>query len=55
MVPRLNTPGKIAEALGEPLHRVLHVLRTRGHIVPSASAGTLRLYDGAAVAMVKHN
>jgi hypothetical protein len=40
--------------LGEPLHRVLNVLGTRPHIRPAARAGTLRLYDKAAVAMVRH-
>jgi hypothetical protein len=36
------------------LHRVLYVLATRLHIRPSARAGTLRLYDRRAVAMVRH-
>lgn len=52
--PRLITPGVIAEKLGEPLHRVLNVLATRRHIRPAARAGTLRLYDDQAVAMVRH-
>jgi len=47
--PKLLTPGRIAEALGVPLHRVQHVLATRSHIQPSARAGTLRLFDKAAV------
>jgi hypothetical protein len=54
VAPRLTTPGVIAAELGVPLHRVLHVLATRGHIKPSARAGTLRLYDRPAVAMVRH-
>jgi hypothetical protein len=53
-VPKLITPGVIAAELGEPLHRVLHVLATRQHIRPAARAGTLRLYDKRAVAMVRH-
>jgi hypothetical protein len=53
-VPRLITPGVIAAELRVPLHRVLHVLATRRHIRPSARAGTLRLYDRQAVAMVRH-
>jgi hypothetical protein len=53
-VPKLITPGVIAAELGVPLHRVLHVLATRQHIRPSARAGTLRLYDQRAVAMVRH-
>jgi len=52
--PKLTTPGVIAPELGEPLHRVLRVLATRPHIRPSARAGTLRLYDRRAVAMVRH-
>jgi hypothetical protein len=54
MAPRLITPGVIAAELRVPLHRILHVLRTRAHIQPSARAGTLRLYDRRAVAMVRH-
>jgi hypothetical protein len=52
--PRLRTPGVIAAELSAPLHRVLHVLATRPHIRPAARAGTLRLYDRRAVAMVRH-
>jgi hypothetical protein len=52
--PRLITAGVIAAELRVPLHRVLHVLATRQHIRPSARAGTLRLYDRRAVAMVRH-
>jgi hypothetical protein len=44
----------IAAALAVPLHRVLHILATRSHIRPTARAGTLRLYDRRAVAMVRH-
>ncbi len=54
MVPQLITPGVIAESLGVPLHRVLHVLRTRRHIRHAARAGTLRLFDRQAVAMIRH-
>jgi len=52
--PKLITPGVIAEELREPLHRILRVLATRSHIRPTARAGTLRLYDRRAVAMVRH-
>ena len=52
--PQLITVGVIASELREPLHRVLHVLATRPHIRPAARAGTLRLYDRRAVAMVRH-
>ena len=52
--PKLITPGVIAQELGEPLHRVLHVLTTRKHIRVLARAGTLRLFDQRAVAMVRY-
>ena len=52
--PTLITAGVIARELNEPIHRVLRVLATRKHIQPSARAGTLRLYDRRAVAMVRH-
>jgi len=51
--PRLDTPGRIAEKLGVPLHRVTYVIRTRA-IPPSAIAGQLRLFDRAAVARIRH-
>jgi hypothetical protein len=53
-IPALRTSGVIASELGEPLHRVLYVLRTRPYITPSALAGRLRLYDRAAVVMIRH-
>ena len=53
-VPTLITPGVIARELSEPLHRVLHVLRTRQYIQPAARAGTLRLYERKAMARVRH-
>ena len=53
-VPQLRTPGVIATELGEPLHRILHILSARPHIRPQARAGTLRLYDKEAVAMIRH-
>jgi hypothetical protein len=52
--PHLRTPGVVARELGEPLHRVLHVLRSRAHIQPAARAGRLRLYDRDAVAAIRH-
>jgi hypothetical protein len=51
--PRLITPGVIAQRIGAPLHRVLHVLSTRRHIRPAARAGTLRLYATEAVVLVR--
>lgn len=52
--PTLTTPGVIAAKLSEPLHRVLHILRTRPHIRPAARAGRVRLYSPSVVAMVRH-
>ena len=52
--PRLKTPGVIAERLGVPLHKVLHILRTRDHIRPTARAGTLRLYSHEAEMAIRH-
>jgi len=53
-LPRLRTPGVIANEVGESLPRVQYVLRTRSHIKPTALAGRLRLYDRRAAAMVRH-
>jgi hypothetical protein len=52
--PKLITPGVIACELHTPLHRVLRVLATRPYIRPAARAGTLRLYDRRAVALVRY-
>lgn len=54
MEPKLVTPGRVADTLGAPLHRVLYILRTRPHIRPSARAGTLRLFDSHGIAMIRH-
>jgi len=53
-VPSLLTPGRIADALGVSLPRVLYILATRRHIRPAARAGTIRLFDREAVAQVRH-
>ena len=53
-IPKLRTPGVIANELGEPLHRIQYVLRTRPYIMPSARAGRFRLFDRDAVAMIRH-
>lgn len=53
-VPSLLTPGRIAAELGVSLSRVLYVLATRRHITPAARAGTLRLFNRRAVAMIRH-
>ncbi len=52
--PKLLTPGRIAEQVKVPLHRVLWILATRSHIRPAARAGTLRLYEREAIAQVRH-
>jgi len=52
--PRLITPGVIASEAKVSVYRVLHILATRPHIQPAARAGTLRLYNRAAVAMVRN-
>ena len=53
-IPNLRTTGVLATDLDVSLHRVLHVLRTRRDITPSARAGRLRLYDREAVALIRH-
>lgn len=53
-IPILRTPGVIAAELDAPLSRVLYVLRTRSRLIkPIGRAGVLRLYDRAAVEMVR--
>ena len=52
--PKLVTSGVIASELGEPIHRVLRILRTRASIKPAAYAGNLRLYDRRTIARVRH-
>jgi hypothetical protein len=52
--PQLRTPGVIATELNAPLGRILYILRTRSHFIkPIGRAGVLRLYDHAAVEMVR--
>jgi hypothetical protein len=52
--PKLRTAGVIAAELGAPISRVLYVLRTRSNLIkPIGRAGCLRLYDRAAVEMVR--
>ena len=48
----LRTLGRMAEEIGQPIHRVDYVVRTRG-IPATAKAGRLRLYGRAAVAAVR--
>jgi hypothetical protein len=51
-IPRLRTPGVIAEEVDKPLSRVLYALRKLG-VQPIGRAGILRLYDAAAVEAVR--
>lgn len=53
-IPTLLTVGRIAELLGEPVHRVMYVLNSRPHITPCARAARLRLFDCRSVAMIRH-
>ena len=53
-VPTLLTTLRIAEHLAVPLPRVVYILATRRHILPAARAGTIRLYDQKALALVRH-
>jgi hypothetical protein len=53
-IPKLLTPGRLAEELGVPLHRVQRILRTRPHIEPTARAGILRLYNRESLAQVRY-
>ncbi len=52
-VSTLLTVGQLARHLGEPVHRVHHVVRTRPHIQPIGRAGILRLFGPAALDQVK--
>lgn len=54
MAVKLRTSGVVARELGEPLHRVEYVLKTRPEIVPSARAGRLRLFSAAAVSRIQN-
>jgi hypothetical protein len=54
LVPRVRTAGSIAAELNQPLHRVVYILKTRGHIQPMCRAGRLRVYSSQAVAQVRY-
>jgi len=51
---RLNTIGRLAEKLHQPVSRIAYVIRTRPHIQHVAVAGRTRLFDEQAVAQVRH-
>jgi hypothetical protein len=45
MVQNVLTVGDIANRLGEPLHRVEYVLRTRRQLRPQGRVGNARIYS----------
>ena len=51
--PELRTAGVVARELGQPLHRVQYIFKTRPHIQPAARAGRMRLYDIEAMEAVR--
>lgn len=51
--PHLDTPGRIAQKLGVPTHRIQYIVATR-KIKPAAYAGRLRLFDRNALARIRH-
>ena len=52
-VPKLITPGVIADQVGKSLQRVQYILATRPHIRPVAKAGRIRLYESKAIEQVR--
>ncbi len=46
--PVLSTVGEIARRLGEPLHRIEYVIRSR-NIQPAARAGNARIFSDSDV------
>jgi hypothetical protein len=52
-IPALCTTGRVADMLGQPLHRIQYILRSRPDIKATATAGTLRLFDDEAVNKIK--
>lgn len=48
MAPAAPTVGEIARRLGEPLHRIEYVIRSR-QIQPAARAGNARIFTDADV------
>lgn len=51
---KLNTVGVLAQKLGQPIHRIQYLLRTRKHIAPVAVAGRSRLYPEKTIAQLRH-
>ncbi|MBU0716733.1 MAG: helix-turn-helix domain-containing protein [Planctomycetes bacterium] len=52
-VPRLATTGEVAHLLGEPVHRIQYILRTR-NIMPRATAAGARCFDDEAIARIRY-
>jgi len=51
--PALATLGTVSEQLGQPVHRIAYILRTRKHIQPTATAGRLRLFNQQTIELIK--
>lgn len=51
--PQLLTVGVMADELSVPIHRIVHVLKTREQIRPRARAGRVRLFDRAGLESVR--
>lgn len=53
-LPRLATIGEVARLLGQPIHRIEYLMRSRRHITPRATAGCARCFDDEAIAQIRH-
>lgn len=51
--PAMPTVGEIARLLGEPIHRIEYVIRSRS-IEPKGRAGNVRIFSEADVARIAH-
>ena len=51
---KLHTVGDVARLLGTPIHRVEYILKTRPQIRPIGRVGIARVYDDAAVELVRN-
>jgi hypothetical protein len=52
-IPKVRTIGSVALELGQPLHRIQYILRSRPHIQPTATAGRLRLFNEQTVERIE--
>ena len=50
---KLHTVGDVARILGTPIHRVEYILKTRPQIRPVGRVGIARVYDDAAVELLR--